>query len=549
MKYFSPFVALLLILQCVLPAAAAEAPRANTTSGVVEGIDDSGIHAFKGVPFAAPPVGNRRWKAPAPVKPWNGIRDAKSFAARCMQLPVFSDMNFRSDGMSEDCLYLNVWTPAASPNASLPVLVYFFGGGFVAGDGSEPRYDGESMSRRGIVTVTVNYRLNVFGFLAHPELSKEAAYEGSGNYGLLDQHAALQWVKDNIAAFGGDPGRVTIAGESAGSASVSGHVISPLSRGLFAQAIGESGSFLGASPPATIADAEQTGLDFAAQIGADSLKALRAMPASDVLNATSKSGPDNISYGNMFNFPKTIDGYFFPESPLDSYAAGNVARVPLLVGWNSMEMPYEAVMGGATINRDIYAAAVRRYFGDNADQVLELYRGDTTHEIAQAATDLAGDGFIGYSTWKWGEMHSRLGSVPVYRYFYARPRPEMRPEAANAEASLASGPEGGETDHPRPEPLITGAAHSAEIEYAMGNLPTNRVYDWQPEDFKVSGILQSYFANFVKTGDPNGLGLPEWPAMTSSPDRPIAIIDVDTHAQPAEHRERYLLLDEINSAD
>src|SRR6476620_11622090 len=232
------------------------APRVKISNGTLEGVNESGIRTFKGVPFAAPPVGGLRWKEPQPVKNWTGVRKADKFGPRAMQLPVFGDMNFRSDGMSENCLYLNVWTPAKTGSEKLPVLVYFYGGGFMAGDGSELRYDGESMARKGIVAVTVNYRLGIFGFLSHPELTKESPHHASGNYGLLDQSAALQWVQKNIAAFGGDPKKITIAGESAGSFSVSAQMASPLSKNIIAGAIGESGSLLGLNPTATLTVAE-----------------------------------------------------------------------------------------------------------------------------------------------------------------------------------------------------------------------------------------------------------------------------------------------------
>src|SRR5438270_6555528 len=261
--------------------------QVKTVNGIVEGIlEKSGVRSFKGIPFAAPPVGNLRWKEPQPVANWQGVRKTDHFGPRAMQAPIFGDMGFRSDGMSEDCLYLNVWSPSNAGNKKLPVLVYFYGGGFVAGDGSEYRYDGESMAQKGIVALTVNYRLGIFGFFAHPELTRESPHHASGNYGLMDQSAALQWVKQNIAAFGGDPNRITIAGESAGSFSVSAQMASPLSRNLIAGAIGESGSLLGMQPLTPLSQAEQMGVQFGNNSGASSLAALRALPASQLLQAT-----------------------------------------------------------------------------------------------------------------------------------------------------------------------------------------------------------------------------------------------------------------------
>ncbi len=264
------------------------AERVRVGGGELEGTinQDSGIFEFKGVPFAQPPVGELRWREPQPVTGWEGVRRADQFGPRAMQLSVFGDMKFRSDGMSEDCLYLNIWTPKLGAGAKLPVLVYFYGGGFIAGAGSEGRYDGHSMATKGMVAVTVNYRLGVFGFFAHPELSKESAQGASGNYGLLDQAAALKWVYENIAALGGDPKRITIAGESAGSISVSAQLVSPLSKGMIAGAIGESGSILGALPAIPLAEAEVKGLELAKKLGQDgalSLAALRAMDGETLL--------------------------------------------------------------------------------------------------------------------------------------------------------------------------------------------------------------------------------------------------------------------------
>src|SRR5215475_7586899 len=264
---------LAILLALSFTAGASAQDRVKTANGELEGVSDksSGVRSFKGIPFGEPPVGELRWKPPQPVKNWQGARKADKFGPRCMQRPIFGDMGFRSSGMSEDCLYLNVWTPAKSAKEKLPVLVYIFGGGFQNGDGSERRYDGENMARKGMVAVSVNYRLNIFGFFAYPELTKESPHHAAGNYGLLDQVAALRWVQANISAFGGDPKRVTIAGESAGSIAVSALMAAPLSRGLMAGAIGESGAMISSLPPQPLAAAEQNGVKFATAVGANTL--------------------------------------------------------------------------------------------------------------------------------------------------------------------------------------------------------------------------------------------------------------------------------------
>ncbi len=511
--------------------------QVKIANGTLEGVDESGIRAFKGVAFAAPPVGNLRWREPQPVKNWTGVRKADKFGPRAMQLPLFGDMNFRSDGVSEDCLYLNVWTPAKTATDALPVLVYFYGGGLVAGDGSEPRYDGESLARRGIVTVTVNYRLTIFGFFSHPELSKESPHEASGNYGFLDQAAAMQWVQKNIAAFGGDPKRVTIAGESAGSFSVSAQMASPLAKNLMAGAIGESGSLLGSRPISSLAEAEKTGIEFGKAVEATSLAALRAMPAQALLETTTKPG--------VPRFSAVVDGYFFPKSPAEVFAAGQQSQVPLLVGWNSQESGYQGIIGKEPLTRDSYASAVKKMYGEQADPMLKVYSATTDADVEQVATDMAGDRFIGFGTWKWSDAHAKTGGKPVYRYFYTRPRPEMRAEMGNATANLAGGITRNDDAAAKRPPAPKGASHSAEIEYALGNLPSNRVYDWQPEDYKVSEIMQTFFANFIKTGNPNGLGVPQWPAVKSGQPASVMYINTNTKAEVEKHRDRYLLLDEM----
>src|SRR5947209_243481 len=531
------FAAAVLLAATLSVSAAPD--RVKTASGVVEGAgrQPSGVRVFKGVPFAQPPAGDLRWKPPQPVKNWDGVRQAVKFGPRCMQAPVFGDMNFRSDGMSEDCLYLNVWTPAKSGGERLPVLVYFYGGGFVAGDGSEPRYDGESIAAKGVVAVTVNYRLGVFGFLAHPELTKESPHHASGNYALLDQAAALRWVRDNIAAFGGDPRRVTIAGESAGSVSVSAQMASPLSRDLIAGAIGESGSIMATLAAVPLAKAEQSGAKFAAELGASSLAALRAMSTQQIFEAATKGG-----FASVGRFPITVDGYFFTEDPSATDAAGRQAHVPLLAGWNSEEMTWAALLRGKEPTPENYAQAVREQLGARAEEALKLYPASTREEVIESATDLASDRFIGYSTWKWFDLHVRTGGKPVYRYFYARPRPAMRPEMGNATAGLAGGVVRGQNAPAMPP--ARGAVHSAELEYALGNLSTNNVYAWTPDDYKVSKLMEEYFANFIKKGDPNGPGLPAWPADTASSPVQVMRIDVTSRAEPESHADRYSFLDQ-----
>jgi para-nitrobenzyl esterase len=527
-----------IMLAITLTAGALAQDRVKIANGMLEGVSDksSGVRSFKGVPFGEPPLGDYRWKPPQPVENWEGVRKADKFGPRCMQRPIFGDMGFRSNGMSEDCLYLNVWTPAKSDREKLPVLVYFFGGGFVAGDGSEGRYDGESMAKKGIVAITVNYRLGVFGFMAHPELTKESPQRASGNYGLFDQHAALKWVQQNVAAFGGDPKRVTIAGESAGSIAVSAQMASPLSKNLIAGAIGESGSILGALSAVSLEQGEQMGVKFAASLGkgdAPSLAELRAMSAEQLLEATAKPGQPW--------FTPTVDGYFFPKSPFDIYAAGEQARVPLLAGVNSEEMGYSAVIGREKATVENYRKALERHYPGKGEEVFKLYPASNETDVMDVARELASDRFISYSTWKWVDVATKTGGKPTYYYLYARPRPAMRAEMGDAQPGLAGGVvRGQQAANPRPQPR--GAVHSAEIEYAMGNLDLNKVYAWTPDDYKVSQVMQDYFANFIKTGNPNDKGLPNWPKFGEGQ---RIVIDVNTHAEADKARARYEFLDQF----
>jgi para-nitrobenzyl esterase len=513
------------LLLCVMSTAALHAqaaPQARTANGRVQGLAlASGIARFTGIPFAAAPVGALRWKPPQAALTWNGTRDAAHFADQCMQGRPFSDMVFRNSGTSEDCLYLNVWTASPTASPRMPVLVYIYGGGFVAGDGSEPRYDGEAMARRGVVVVTLSHRLGIFGFFSHPELASESPKHASGNYGLMDQTAALRWVKANIAAFGGDPARVTIAGESAGSFSVSAQMASPSALGLFAGAIGESGAFLGATLAAKPAAAtELDGTAFGVRIGATTLARLRALSAFELLDASGRTG--------MPRFSASIDGDFMPESPTAIYAQGKQSRVPLLAGWNSEEGRGQYLV--PTLTSAAFDSALQKTFGTHAAAARIAYGGTTTTEIAQSATDIVSDQFIGYGTWKWLEEQSRV--APVYRYYFTRARPPLTTPAPanNAPASVW-------------DAIPHGAPHSTEIEYALGNLPGNPVYAWTADDQLASATTMTYFVNFIKTGDPNGAGVPAWPSGKADASGRVMRMRLDAASfSEAEPRARYLFL-------
>lgn len=507
--------------------------QAKIENGLIEGVYDTkaDLQVYLGVPFAKPPVGDLRWKAPQPLDNWSGVKETKTFGPRPVQGIVFGDMGSRSKGMSEDCLYLNVWSPAKPKTTGLPVLVYFFGGGFVAGDGSEPRYDGAAMAKKGIVVVTVNYRLGLFGFFSHPELSKESPYKGSGNYGYLDQAHALKWVSKNIAAFGGDPSKVTIAGESAGSISVSAQMVSPLSKGLIAGAIGESGSGLGALPAVPLAEGEKQGAEFAKNAGYTSLTQLRKATTFELFQAYQES--------KRFGFPPVIDGYFFTKGMKETFQAKEQSQVPLLLGWNSAEIPGIAFTQGP-INEETLVKKVKEAYPKDWEEVLKLYPHGNQKEVEWAATNLASDRFISYSTWKWFDMHRKNSDKPVYRYLYSKLRPPL------VDKSLSSGLAGGtqQGGGPKmPEPI--GAPHACEIEYCMGNLSLVKDYAWTADDFKVSETMLNYFANFIKTGNPNGTGLAEWPAAQPGDTTPPVMI-LDTESKAIKHNDaRYYFLERV----
>ena len=486
-----------------------------------------GCGSTRGIPFAAAPVGELRWQAPRPVAPWQGVRKATAFGNRCMQAPIFSDMIFR-DEVSEDCLYLNVWTPAKAGTERLPVMVWIYGGGFQAGSASEPRQDGEKLAGKGVVVVSFNYRLGVFGFFAHPELTKESGHDASGNYGLLDQVAALQWVKKNIAAFGGDPGKVTIFGESAGSFAVSALMASPLSQGLFHRAIGESGAFFnsgsGALAPKTLAASEASGVTFAESLGATSLAALREKPSADVLQAANK-GP-----GRWFS--PMIDGYVLPRDVLAIYAEGKQSHVPLLAGWNADEVRSGVVLAKEKPTAASFVERTRKQFGTDADAILTAYPAGSDEEALESAASLGSDLFIAYATWKWIEMQRQTGGSPVYRYRFDRKVPIAPDTKVNGFAATAHD---------------IGARHAGEIEYVFGALDSVPHVTWEEADRKLSDLMMSYWSNFARSANPNGAGLPKWPGYDEGTGDQVMHLDVQSQARPAADRARYEALDAITA--
>lgn len=489
-------------MQTIVQAQIPIPVRVQLQYGTLEGFTDAktGLNLFLGVPFAQPPTGRLRWKAPQPLQHWNGVRPAKKFGSRPVQTNVFGDMIYRSDSMSEDCLYLNIWAPAGT-GKKLPVLVYFYGGGFVAGESSEPRYDGAAMAQKGIIAITVNYRLNIFGFFAYPELSKEAPYKASGNYGLLDQQAALKWVHDNIAAFGGDPQKITIAGESAGSVSVSAQMASPLSKGLFAGAIGESGAAIYPTlAPVPLDSAESIGKAFADKNGLHSLNELRNLSTEALFNLYNAS--------KRFGFPLVLDGYFLPKTLPEVFEQHQQSMVPLLVGWNSAESGGGALPHDQQPTKENFIAAVKKNFPADYEKALAVYPHKTATEIRQSAADIASDRFIVFSTWKWFDLHRKNSREKIYRYLFSKITPNNLP--------------------PDKQPI--GAAHATEIPYCMGNLHLLPQLKWTPEDYKASETMLAYFANFIIKGDPNGPGLPDWSAAKAGNAAP-PVMDINTDSR------------------
>jgi len=490
------------------PLALSDPLTIRTQQGKVHGkiINEGKVRAWLGLPFAAPPLGDLRWKAPQLPASWKGKRDATAYGAHCAQNHVFEDMIFQDNGGSENCLFLNVYAPAtARPKSKLPVMVWIHGGGYSGGSANEPRHNGDFLPTKGVVLVTINYRLGVFGFLVTDDLLKEG--NGiAGNWALLDMIAALQWVQDNVARFGGDPNNVTIFGESAGSFAVSTLMASPMAQGLFQKAIGESGAALGAGLGGeTAAERAPAGSKWMASLGVTSLAGLRALSTDDLLKSTSKPG--------MAHFSTVIDGKVLTQPVADTYAAGKQAHVPLLAGWNRDE-------GGGDDAKSVTAASWKQkaatLFGDRSAEFLSLYPGDDDAQAQRSSIDFNGDRFIAFGTWKWLEAQVKTGESPVYRYHFELAAPTSK-------------------FHPG-----SWAFHSDDIEYVFGTLDTRPGAVWRDEDRKLSELMMDYWTNFARTGDPNGPGLPEWPRYDKT--GAVMHLDRETHASPDTTRARYEFL-------
>jgi para-nitrobenzyl esterase len=458
--------------------------------------DGTGIRSFKGIPYAVPPIGDLRFAPPQPCRPWTGIRPCDQFGHNALQKVLFADIDPFVDGVSEDCLYLNVWTGAdLKVKEKRAVLFWIHGGGFVVGSGSEPRYDGAKLAARGIVVVTVNHRLNALGYLAHPALSAESG--SSGNYAMLDLIAALEWVKDNIAAFGGDPARVTIAGESAGSMACSLLMSSPMAKGLFAGVIGQSGGLLAtpAEPLMTLAEAEEYGKDFARKLGVTTAQELRAVPAEAILEAAPGLG-----------FRPIIDGLVMPEHPADIFRNGKQHDVPMLAGWNKDEGFNFDVRNWADGKKNL-AHWLKVHFADKAQQADQYY---PAAKAAQSARDLGGDMIINHGAWTWIEAQRKRGQSPLYRYSFDH--------APKTQAGFFP------ADAKRP-----GAFHSCELPYVF-DVPGALGWDVRGSDTAVATITADYWANFIKSGNPNGEGRVTWPSYRDA-DRPCLKISTSCHIE------------------
>lgn len=497
---------LILAAAVCAPLGAIQQP-VKTKGGLVSGVAGKkpGITAFKGIPFAAPPVGKLRWAAPQPAAPWTGVRKADQFGASCIQTIAQERKPWTYEFMthteiSEDCLYLNVWTPAKSAGEKRPVFVYIFGGGLVEGSGAVPVYDGEGLASKGLVVVTINYRVGVLGFFVHPELQAESEHHAGGNYGFLDELAALQWVHDNIAAFGGDPNCVTIAGQSAGSGGVHALIASPLAKGLIHRGIEESGSAVGVSPMnlvvTPLADAEQNGVRFAEAKGAKNLADLRAMSWQKIIEPVQAPGSTAPAEGRGgFRFGAVVDGYFLPASVEAIFAQGKQNDVPELTGLTANDL---GISSNPKLTLNALQAEAKTRYRDLADEYFRAYAVTSDAQAIATATESARDR-VRVSTYVWAMNRATTAKTKAFTYYF---------------------------DHtmPGPDAALYKAFHTSEVPYALNTLyMSDRPFTDQ--DQKIANLMSSYWVNFAMTGDPNGKGLPHWPSVSEKPDMTMRLGD------------------------
>lgn len=479
-------VALSVVVSSLIPLSA---QVVHVAQGALSGVraPNSPVTVFKGIPFAAPPVGSLRWRPPQPPAPWQGVRRADAFGASCMQsilasmLPMhmpWTEEFLTHNKISEDCLYLNVWTPTLRAGAKLPVLMFIHGGAFTGGAGDVAVYDGENLARKGLIVVTINYRLGVFGFLAHPGLTAESDHHSSGNYGLLDQIAALAWLRANVAQFGGDPRNITIWGQSAGALSVADLLASPLAAGLFEHAQADSGLGVSGFPMPDRSAAEADGVKFAEQHHASSIQDLRALPAQDLLPGAAEGGG--------LRFAPIVDGWVVPDAPNTLSARGGDNDVPVITGYNPGD---SAMFTPANQTLDAYRQMIRQRYGDMAADFEKLYPVANAEDIRPALTQ-SGQERSRVSMFLWATARSRSHRQPIYTYFF---------------------------DHaiPWPQHPEFGAFHSGELPYfflTLGKLDR----PWQEEDRRLANCASSYLVNFASKGDPNGGSLPHWPRVDAN---------------------------------
>jgi len=494
-----------------LGAAQTPAP-VKVEGGLLQGTLEDSLTVYRGIPFAAPPVGDLRWRAPQPAAKWEGVRQAAKFGPSCIQGMRNPSGADQGPGMNEDCLYLNVWTPAKSARDRIPVLVWIYGGGFNAGATSDPNYSGENLATKGVVLVSIAYRVGQLGFFAHPDLSAETPHHVSGNYGLLDMIAGLQWVQKNIAAFGGDPHKVTIFGESAGGIAVSMLCVSPLAKGLFRGAISQSGGSFGPPRAATLpgenmkrlADALRSGEAYSKSAGAPSIAELRKLPG-DKLPAGGR--------GMGMGWP-IIDGWVIPDDQYKLYEAKRYNEIPILVGYNSDE--------GSSFSPprtpEEYISAVKARYGPFAESLLKAYPTDST-SVPKTARDLTRDAMFGWHTWIWARLQAKTGKSKVFYYYF-----DQHP------------------DYPAGSPRAGyGSGHGADVRYVFQHLNASNPQTTK-EDIAISEAMATYWTNFAKRGDPNGEGVPAWPAFSDA--KPVVMYFAQTpHTGPVPSADSLKVLD------